>query len=162
MDLFWLYCLQYRLKHENLVDMVGFSCDGQHPCLVYAFMANGSLLDRLACLVSTMYTKDSYLVFSPLFLCACRDISIVWFFCSFREAVLHCHGNRDAQLLKEQQEAWSICTATIMSIEMLKGTYSKVVPCYQCLKGLVWPFQKYGYSVSYCYMRRLTTLLFAR
>ncbi|XP_056242298.1 interleukin-1 receptor-associated kinase 4 [Seriola aureovittata] len=38
------------LKHENLVDMVGFSCDGQHPCLVYAFMANGSLLDRLACL----------------------------------------------------------------------------------------------------------------
>uniref|UniRef100_A0A3Q1J6R4 Interleukin-1 receptor-associated kinase 4 n=1 Tax=Anabas testudineus TaxID=64144 RepID=A0A3Q1J6R4_ANATE len=37
------------LKHENLVDMVGFSCDGQHPCLVYAFMANGSLLDRLAC-----------------------------------------------------------------------------------------------------------------
>ncbi|XP_026168157.1 interleukin-1 receptor-associated kinase 4 [Mastacembelus armatus] len=38
------------LKHENLVDLVGFSCDGQHPCLVYAFMANGSLLDRLACL----------------------------------------------------------------------------------------------------------------
>nr|AJZ70421.1 interleukin-1 receptor-associated kinase 4 [Oplegnathus fasciatus] len=38
------------LKHENLVDMVGFSCDGLHPCLVYAFMANGSLLDRLACL----------------------------------------------------------------------------------------------------------------
>uniref|UniRef100_A0A667X1V7 Interleukin-1 receptor-associated kinase 4 n=1 Tax=Myripristis murdjan TaxID=586833 RepID=A0A667X1V7_9TELE len=38
------------LKHENLVDMVGFSCDGQHPCLVYAYMANGSLLDRLACL----------------------------------------------------------------------------------------------------------------
>ncbi|XP_068168947.1 interleukin-1 receptor-associated kinase 4 [Antennarius striatus] len=38
------------LKHENLVDMVGFSCDGQHPCLVYALMSNGSLLDRLACL----------------------------------------------------------------------------------------------------------------
>ncbi|XP_059190355.1 interleukin-1 receptor-associated kinase 4 [Centropristis striata] len=37
------------LKHENLVDMVGFSCDGQHPCLVYALMANGSLLDRLSC-----------------------------------------------------------------------------------------------------------------
>lgn len=37
------------LKHENLVDMVGFSCDGQHPCLVYALMSNGSLLDRLAC-----------------------------------------------------------------------------------------------------------------
>ncbi|XP_061677627.1 interleukin-1 receptor-associated kinase 4 isoform X1 [Syngnathoides biaculeatus] len=37
------------LKHENLVDMVGYSSDGQHPCLVYAYMANGSLLDRLAC-----------------------------------------------------------------------------------------------------------------
>ncbi|CAJ1056274.1 interleukin-1 receptor-associated kinase 4 [Xyrichtys novacula] len=38
------------LKHEHLVDMVGFSCDGQHPCLVYVLMSNGSLLDRLACL----------------------------------------------------------------------------------------------------------------
>ncbi|TNN36124.1 Interleukin-1 receptor-associated kinase 4 [Liparis tanakae] len=38
------------LKHENLVDMVGFSSDGQHPCLVYALMVNGSLLDRLALL----------------------------------------------------------------------------------------------------------------
>uniref|UniRef100_A0A3B3UXW2 Interleukin-1 receptor-associated kinase 4 n=1 Tax=Poecilia latipinna TaxID=48699 RepID=A0A3B3UXW2_9TELE len=38
------------LKHENLVDMVGFSCDEQQMCIVYAFMANGSLLDRLACL----------------------------------------------------------------------------------------------------------------
>ncbi|CAN9498956.1 unnamed protein product [Ophioblennius macclurei] len=37
------------LKHENLVNMVGFSYDEQHLCLVYAFMANGSLLDRLAC-----------------------------------------------------------------------------------------------------------------
>ncbi|KAM3610069.1 uncharacterized protein V6R79_024779 [Siganus canaliculatus] len=38
------------LKHKNLVDMVGFSCDGLHPCLVYPLMAHGSLLDRLACL----------------------------------------------------------------------------------------------------------------
>ncbi|XP_038136360.1 interleukin-1 receptor-associated kinase 4 [Cyprinodon tularosa] len=38
------------LKHENLVDMVGFSCDEQQLCIVYAYMANGSLLDRLACL----------------------------------------------------------------------------------------------------------------
>nr|QNS30975.1 interleukin 1 receptor associated kinase 4 [Gambusia affinis] len=41
------------LKHENLVDMVGFSCDEQQMCIVYAFMANGSLLDRLACLDSS-------------------------------------------------------------------------------------------------------------
>ncbi|KAI7811716.1 interleukin-1 receptor-associated kinase 4 [Triplophysa rosa] len=38
------------LKHVNLVEMVGYSSDGQHLCLVYAFMPNGSLLDRLACL----------------------------------------------------------------------------------------------------------------
>ncbi|KAG7454733.1 hypothetical protein MATL_G00262960 [Megalops atlanticus] len=38
------------LKHENLVEMVGFSSDGDQPCLVYAYMSNGSLLDRLACL----------------------------------------------------------------------------------------------------------------
>ncbi|KAK7891630.1 hypothetical protein WMY93_023593 [Mugilogobius chulae] len=38
------------LKHVNLVDMVGFSCDGPNPCLVYDFMSNGSVLDRLACL----------------------------------------------------------------------------------------------------------------
>uniref|UniRef100_A0A8B9RAW2 Interleukin-1 receptor-associated kinase 4 n=1 Tax=Astyanax mexicanus TaxID=7994 RepID=A0A8B9RAW2_ASTMX len=38
-----------RLKHVNLVNMVGYSSDGQHPCLVYAYMSNGSLLDRLAC-----------------------------------------------------------------------------------------------------------------
>lgn len=38
------------LKHDNLVDMIGFCSDGPYPCLVYAFMANGSLLDRLACL----------------------------------------------------------------------------------------------------------------
>ncbi|XP_053497453.1 interleukin-1 receptor-associated kinase 4 [Ictalurus furcatus] len=38
------------LKHVNLVNMVGYSSDGQYPCLVYAYMSNGSLLDRLACL----------------------------------------------------------------------------------------------------------------
>uniref|UniRef100_A0A3Q1EY62 non-specific serine/threonine protein kinase n=1 Tax=Acanthochromis polyacanthus TaxID=80966 RepID=A0A3Q1EY62_9TELE len=38
------------LKHENLVDMLGFSCDEQHLCIVYPLMSNGSLLDRLACL----------------------------------------------------------------------------------------------------------------
>ncbi|XP_011605781.1 interleukin-1 receptor-associated kinase 4 isoform X1 [Takifugu rubripes] len=41
------------LQHENLVDMVGFSCDGQYPCVIYPLMPNGSLLDRLACLEGT-------------------------------------------------------------------------------------------------------------
>ncbi|XP_072528269.1 interleukin-1 receptor-associated kinase 4 [Salminus brasiliensis] len=42
-----------RLKHVNLVNMVGYSSNGQHPCLVYAYMSNGSLLDRLACLAGS-------------------------------------------------------------------------------------------------------------
>ncbi|XP_043565548.1 interleukin-1 receptor-associated kinase 4 isoform X1 [Chiloscyllium plagiosum] len=42
-----------KLKHENLVELLGFSNDGEHPCLVYAYMPNGSLLDRLACLNNT-------------------------------------------------------------------------------------------------------------
>ncbi|KAL2093873.1 hypothetical protein ACEWY4_011185 [Coilia grayii] len=41
------------LKHTNLVNMVGFSCDSESPCLVYELMPNGSLLDRLACLDNT-------------------------------------------------------------------------------------------------------------
>lgn len=41
------------LKHENLVDLLGFSSDGPCPCLVYIFMTNGSLLDRLSCMGGT-------------------------------------------------------------------------------------------------------------
>lgn len=48
-----------RLQHENLVDMVGFSCDGQYPCVIYPLMSNGSLLDRLACLVSPRLATDA-------------------------------------------------------------------------------------------------------
>lgn len=46
-----LFFFFFSLKHVNLVEMVGYSSDGQHLCLVYALMPNGSLLDRLACLV---------------------------------------------------------------------------------------------------------------
>ncbi|XP_072341319.1 interleukin-1 receptor-associated kinase 4-like isoform X3 [Scyliorhinus torazame] len=42
-----------KFQHENLVELLGFSNDGEHPCLVYAYMPNGSLLDRLACLDNT-------------------------------------------------------------------------------------------------------------
>ncbi|XP_042216335.1 interleukin-1 receptor-associated kinase 4-like isoform X2 [Homarus americanus] len=38
-----------RCIHENLLPLEGFSCDGPDWCLVYAYMANGSLQDRLAC-----------------------------------------------------------------------------------------------------------------
>ncbi|XP_076033817.1 interleukin-1 receptor-associated kinase 4-like isoform X2 [Oratosquilla oratoria] len=39
-----------RCIHENVVRLEGYSCDGPQWCLLYAFMANGSLQDRLACL----------------------------------------------------------------------------------------------------------------
>nr|XP_053645805.1 interleukin-1 receptor-associated kinase 4-like isoform X3 [Cherax quadricarinatus] len=40
-----------RCIHENLLPLEGFSCDGPDWCLVYAYMPNGSLQDRLACSV---------------------------------------------------------------------------------------------------------------
>ncbi|XP_032077666.1 interleukin-1 receptor-associated kinase 4 isoform X2 [Thamnophis elegans] len=39
-----------KCQHENLVELLGFSNDFNQPCLVYDYMPNGSLLDRLACL----------------------------------------------------------------------------------------------------------------
>ncbi|XP_039919505.1 interleukin-1 receptor-associated kinase 4 isoform X4 [Hirundo rustica] len=42
-----------KCQHENLVELLGFSSDGAQPCLVYEYMPNGSLLDRLACLIFT-------------------------------------------------------------------------------------------------------------
>uniref|UniRef100_A0ABM5GFX9 Interleukin-1 receptor-associated kinase 4 n=2 Tax=Pogona vitticeps TaxID=103695 RepID=A0ABM5GFX9_9SAUR len=42
-----------KCQHENLVELLGFSNDFDQPCLVYDYMPNGSLLDRLACLDNT-------------------------------------------------------------------------------------------------------------
>ncbi|XP_044279000.1 interleukin-1 receptor-associated kinase 4 isoform X1 [Varanus komodoensis] len=42
-----------KCQHENLVELLGFSDDFDQPCLVYDYMPNGSLLDRLACLDNT-------------------------------------------------------------------------------------------------------------
>ncbi|KAF8778182.1 Interleukin-1 receptor-associated kinase 4 like protein [Argiope bruennichi] len=38
-----------KCKHENLLRLLGFSDDGSNCCLVYEYMPNGSLEDRLAC-----------------------------------------------------------------------------------------------------------------
>ena len=46
-----IFRLGFRYKHVNIVELLGYSCDGPHKCLVYEFMVNGSLLDRLACKV---------------------------------------------------------------------------------------------------------------
>lgn len=42
-----------KCQHENLVELLGFSSDSDDLCLVYAYMPNGSLLDRLSCLDGT-------------------------------------------------------------------------------------------------------------
>ncbi|KAM6438054.1 interleukin-1 receptor-associated kinase 4 isoform 2-T2 [Liasis olivaceus] len=42
-----------KCQHENLVELLGFSNDFDQPCLVYDYMPQGSLLDRLACLDNT-------------------------------------------------------------------------------------------------------------
>ncbi|XP_006168614.1 interleukin-1 receptor-associated kinase 4 isoform X2 [Tupaia chinensis] len=42
-----------KCQHENLVELLGFSSDGDDLCLVYVYMPNGSLLDRLSCLDGT-------------------------------------------------------------------------------------------------------------
>eukprot|EP00118_Oscarella_pearsei_P022099 m.252116 g.252116 ORF g.252116 m.252116 type:complete len:1131 (+) comp40348_c0_seq1:689-4081(+) len=38
-----------RYLHENVVSLIGFSSDGPELCLVYEYMANGSLSHRLDC-----------------------------------------------------------------------------------------------------------------
>ncbi|KAE8615785.1 hypothetical protein XENTR_v10008617 [Xenopus tropicalis] len=42
-----------KCQHENLVKLLGYSKDGDQYCLIYTYMPNGSLLDRLACLNDT-------------------------------------------------------------------------------------------------------------
>lgn len=42
-----------KCQHENLVELLRFSNDGDDLCLVYVYMPNGSLLDRLSCLDDT-------------------------------------------------------------------------------------------------------------
>lgn len=36
-------------RHDNILPLYGFSMDGEDPCLIYQFMPNGSLEDRLLC-----------------------------------------------------------------------------------------------------------------
>uniref|UniRef100_A0A914EN46 Polynucleotide 5'-hydroxyl-kinase NOL9 n=1 Tax=Acrobeloides nanus TaxID=290746 RepID=A0A914EN46_9BILA len=38
-----------KFRHDNILALYGYSMDGPEPCLVYQFMANGSLEDRLLC-----------------------------------------------------------------------------------------------------------------
>lgn len=36
-----------RYKHENLLSLVGYSCDGPTYCLLYEYIPAGALKDRL-------------------------------------------------------------------------------------------------------------------
>ncbi|CAJ0587611.1 unnamed protein product, partial [Mesorhabditis spiculigera] len=38
-----------KYRHDNILPLYAFSLDGPEPCLVYQFMANGSLEDRILC-----------------------------------------------------------------------------------------------------------------
>lgn len=38
-----------KFRHENILSLYGYSMDGNEPCLIYQFMLNGSLEDRLLC-----------------------------------------------------------------------------------------------------------------
>jgi serine/threonine protein kinase len=36
-----------KFRHDNILSLYGYSLDGPEPCLIYQFMSNGSLEDRL-------------------------------------------------------------------------------------------------------------------
>uniref|UniRef100_A0A0K0EP56 non-specific serine/threonine protein kinase n=1 Tax=Strongyloides stercoralis TaxID=6248 RepID=A0A0K0EP56_STRER len=38
-----------KYRHDNILPLYGFSIDGPEPCLIYQYMANGSVEDRLLC-----------------------------------------------------------------------------------------------------------------
>ena len=40
-----------KFRHDNILPLYAFSLEGPEPCLVYQFMANGSLEDRILCRV---------------------------------------------------------------------------------------------------------------
>ncbi|OWF56124.1 Interleukin-1 receptor-associated kinase 4 [Mizuhopecten yessoensis] len=42
-----------KFRHENIVSLLGYSVDGSKKCLVYDYMPNGSLEERLCCFRKT-------------------------------------------------------------------------------------------------------------
>ncbi|XP_060082670.1 interleukin-1 receptor-associated kinase 4-like [Ylistrum balloti] len=42
-----------KFRHENIVSLLGYSIDGSKKCLVYDYMPNGSLEERLCCFRNT-------------------------------------------------------------------------------------------------------------
>lgn len=48
-----LRCLN-SCRHDNILPLYGFSMEGEHPSLVYQYMVNGSLEDKLLCRVKAI------------------------------------------------------------------------------------------------------------
>uniref|UniRef100_A0A1I8BS40 non-specific serine/threonine protein kinase n=1 Tax=Meloidogyne hapla TaxID=6305 RepID=A0A1I8BS40_MELHA len=58
-----------KFRHDNILSLYGYSLDGPEPCLIYQFMSNGSLEDRLLCRNSTSPLNW------PLRLSICKGVS---------------------------------------------------------------------------------------
>ncbi|XP_069084932.1 interleukin-1 receptor-associated kinase 4 [Pleurodeles waltl] len=122
-------------RHENLVELIGFASDSDHHCLVYMYMPNGSLLDRLACLDGT-----APLSWSVRFRIACGTVNGIKY--------LHenHHVHRDIKsaniLLSDSFEtklsdfgltrAFEKCARTVMT-ERIVGTTAYMAP--EALRG---------------------------
>ena len=59
-------CCVFRCEHENVVKLFGYSTNGPLRCIIYEFMSNASLEDRLACHVCLLITYSSVLFASYL------------------------------------------------------------------------------------------------
>lgn len=44
-----------KYKHENLVSLVGYSCDGPTYCLMYEYISGGALKDKLQVIFTIYY-----------------------------------------------------------------------------------------------------------
>ena len=58
----------FRYNHENLLPLLGYADSGTYRCIVYAFMSNGSLEERLAVPVRMSRKKLITLIYSQTLL----------------------------------------------------------------------------------------------
>lgn len=49
-----------KYKHENLLELVGYSCDGPTYCLLYEYIPAGALKDRLQVIMVLFYIQYNF------------------------------------------------------------------------------------------------------
>ncbi|KAG8137847.1 putative Interleukin-1 receptor-associated kinase 4 protein [Naja naja] len=76
-----------KCQHENLVELLGFSNDFDQPCLVYDYMPNGSLLDRLACLL-TVFSPSANILLTESFVPKLSDFGLARASVKFTHTIL--------------------------------------------------------------------------